>query len=72
MTKGEYLAALEAFQEGIGLGDPGMMQALSFNEIAAYEYLGDFAQAKALMEAYMKNYPDDWNAKREFDFLSTR
>ena len=72
MTKGEYLAALEAFQEGIGLGDAGMLQALSFNEIAAYEYLGDFAQAKALMEAYMKNYPDDWNAKREFDFLSTR
>lgn len=72
MTKGEYAAALEAFQAGIALGDIGVMQALSFNEITAYEYLGDFAQAKALMEIYMRNYPDDVNAKREYDFLSTR
>lgn len=72
MTKGEYSAALEAFQAGLMLEDSGMMQALSFNEIAAYEYLGEFGQAKVLMEAYMRNYPDDSNAKREYDFLSTR
>lgn len=72
MTKGEYAAALEAFQAGIRLGDSGMMQTLSFNEIVAYEYLGNFAQAKALMEIYTKNYPDDRNAKREYGFLSTR
>lgn len=72
MTKGEYAAALEAFQAGIGLGDSGMMQTLSFNEIAAYEYMGEFEKAKALMETYMRNYPDDRNAKREYDFLSTR
>lgn len=72
MTKGEYAAALEAFQAGIELGDVSMMQMLSFNEIAAYEYLGEFEQAKDLIEIYMRNYPDDRNAKREYDFLSTR
>ncbi len=72
MKKGEYTAALEAFQAGIRLGDAGMTQTLAFNEIAAYEYLGNFEQAKALMEIYMRNYPDDRNARREYDFLSTR
>lgn len=72
MTKGEYLAALEAFQAGLTLEDGSLTQTLSFNEIVAYEYLGEFTQARILMETYMKNYPDDQNAKREYDFLSTR
>ncbi len=49
-----------------------MMQTLSFNEIVAYEYLGDYRQASILMENYLKNYPDDAQAKREYEFLSTR
>lgn len=72
MTKGEYASALEAFQAGLSLEDGGLRQTLSFNEIVAREHLGDFEQARTLMAAYLKNYPDDQNAKREYDFLSTR
>ena len=72
MTRGEYRKALEAFQAGMQLKDTAMMQTLSFNEIVAYEYLGEFMQAHVLMENYMKNYPDDEQAKREYEFLSTR
>lgn len=72
MTKGEYDKALESFQAGLALEDGTLTQTLSFNEIAAYEYLGEFTQARVLMETYLKNYPDDQNAKREYDFLSTR
>ena len=72
MARGEYQKALEAFQTGKQLGDTGMLQTLSFNEIVAYEYLGNFEQAHQLMEAYHKNYPDDEGARREYDFLSTR
>lgn len=72
MTRGEYQSALNAFQAGMQLKDASMMQTLSFNEIVAYEHLGDFRQALVLMENYLKNYPDDNQAKREYQFLSTR
>lgn len=72
MTRGEYLSALEAFQAGMKLENSGLTQTLSFNEIVAYEHLGEFTQAYVLMENYLKNYPDDELARREYDFLSTR
>ena len=72
MTRKNYDKALEAFEAGLNLNDSAMQQSLSFNEVVAYEYLGDFRKAAVLMEAYLKNYPDDEKAKREYDFLSTR
>ena len=49
-----------------------MMQTLKFNEIVAYEYLNEFEQATILLDNYLKIYPDDEQAKREYGFLSTR
>ncbi len=72
MAKGEYRNALDAFQAGMQLQNVTMMQTLSFNEIVAYEYLGDYRQAGILMENYLKNYPDDAQARREYEFLSSR
>lgn len=72
MARGEYTKALEAFQAGMQLENSTMMQALSFNEIVAYEYLGEYERAYVLINNYLKNYPDDQQARREYDFLSTR
>lgn len=72
MAKGEYQKALEAFQTGKRMENATMLQTLSFNEIVAYEHLGEFKQAYELMGTYLKNYPDDEQAKREYEFLSTR
>ena len=72
MALNDYQAALEAFNGGIEIGDPAMDQSLRFNQIAAYEYLGDFNRAKTLMDDYLKDYPTDENAVRENRFLSTR
>lgn len=72
LQKGEYESALAAFQSGLALENKEMAQSLSYNEIVAYEYLGDYARAKLLMETYLQNYPDDEDAKREYTFLSTR
>lgn len=72
MKKGEYANALEAFQSGLKIEGNAMMQSLLFNEIAAYEYLGDFGQAKVLINKYLSMYPDDEKAVREAGFLSTR
>ena len=40
--------------------------------IIPYEYSGDFATAKSKMEEYMKDYTDDEDAAREYQFLETR
>lgn len=72
MTRGEYRKALDAFQAGMQLENTTMMQTLAFNEIVAYERLGEYAQAYILMGNYLNNYPDDQQARREYEFLSTR
>lgn len=69
---GEYALALEAFQAAMNIEDNGMMQTLKFNEIAAYEYMGEYKTAAALMNSYLRSYPADETAKREYDFLQTR
>lgn len=72
MARGDYQKALEAFQAGMQLEDNPILQTLSFNEITAYEYLGEYERAAALLNNYLNNYPDDTRARREYDFLSTR
>jgi len=72
LKQGEYQEALTAFQTAMNIEENGMMQTLAFNEIIAYEYLGEFKQASVLMENYIRTYPDDLEAQREYEFLKTR
>ena len=55
-----------------GALNSGMMQVLKMNEIVAYEKLGEYKQAAVLLGNYLKTYPDDETAKREYEFLKTR
>lgn len=69
----DYETALNAVKSGLELeGSPATLKALKANEIICYEHLGDFTKAKHLMEDYSKKYPEDTDAKREAEFLSTR
>lgn len=72
MARGDYRAALSAFQSGMQIEGNEVMQSLLFNEAVVYEYLHDYRQAAVLMQSYLKTYPDDQVALREYDFLSTR
>lgn len=72
MAKKDYRKALEAFQAGKQIEGNEIMQALSFNEIVAYEYLGEYEKAAVLLESYLQLYPDDEKARREKEFLLTR
>lgn len=72
LTIGDYEDALEAFQSGIAIEGNQLMQNLKFNEIVAYEYLGEFDKATLLMKEYLQLYPDDAEALREYEFLQTR
>lgn len=72
MLKKDYAGALNAFQTGMQIENNGMMQTLAFNEIMAYEYLGEYQKAAVLINNYLSTYPDDDMAAREQNFLSTR
>nr|MCR5526397.1 tetratricopeptide repeat protein [Lachnospiraceae bacterium] len=72
MTNKNYKKALEAFEQGLEVKNSENEQSLRYNQIVAYEYLSDFKKATVLMESYLKDYPNDENAKREYVFLSTR
>lgn len=72
IASGDYEAALMAFTNAKNIENNGIEQVISFNEIVAYEKMGDFARAKSLMNSYISSYPDDEAAKKENMFLSTR
>lgn len=72
MAQEKYEEALEAFEAGLATDSGEYLQELKFNMIAAYEYSGEFTQARTLMEEYLQAYPDDDKAKREYEFLQTR
>jgi len=49
-----------------------LTQEISYNLIAAYEQSGDYDSAKTHLKEYVKNYPNDEKAKKDYDFWSTR
>lgn len=72
ITIRDYNSALSSFENGLALQDVSMQQTLSFNQIVAYEYMGDFDTAYTMIQQYLQNYPDDEKAIREQQFLSSR
>lgn len=69
MEEGDYAKAISSFSEGLEAEEVTNEQELSSNLIAAYEYSGDFETAKAKMQEYLANYPEDTAAAREYLFL---
>ena len=72
MQAGDYTGALGNFQTAMNIENNGMMQVLKMNEIIAYERLGEYKNAAVLIDSYLKTYPDDEEAKREYTYLQTR
>lgn len=70
--EGNYDQALINIENGLANSTPETQKGLLYNEIVAYEYKLDFATAKSKMAAYLELYPDDAEALRENEFLSTR
>ena len=72
MDKENYDKAISYLEMALKIKDPENEQSLKQNLILAYEYSGDFASAKKEMESYLKDYPKDEKAQREYEFLQTR
>ena len=72
LQSGDAAGARDYFEKALALEDSSMTQVLKFNQIVAYEYLGEFDQANILIKDYLSIYPDDQEALREFEFLQSR
>ena len=72
INREKYDSALVYIETGLELDSQNARQQLRFNQIVCYEYLGDFEKACSLMEEYIKDYPADDIAAREYEFLKTR
>lgn len=72
LNDGNYEDALKYFELGLKVKNAENKQELMKNQIAAYEYMGDFESAKEKMKSYLKEYPNDESAVRENMFLKTR
>ncbi|MFV0466783.1 MAG: tetratricopeptide repeat protein [Lachnospiraceae bacterium] len=72
MNAADYQGAITDFNQALALDMVTNEQELRRNLIAAYEKAGDFVTAKAMMETYINDYPDDADAQREWMFLQSR
>lgn len=70
--EGNYESAMEKVQSGLAVSTEEEQQGLLYNEIVIYEYQQKFDLAKEKLEEYLIKYPDDAEALRENEFLSTR
>lgn len=69
---GRYEEAADAFGKGIALNDRMIDAQLRFNEVNAYEKLGQWQTAYEKMQEYVAKYPEDETAAKELAFLETR
>ena len=67
-----YDSALENIEKGLAENNLEEDRGLLYNEIVAYEGKRDFETAKKKMKVFLEKYPDDEDALRENEFLSTR
>lgn len=70
--EGSYKEALDVMQKGIALGESGVLKNLLQEEVACYEKLGDFVNAREKVQAYLESYPDDAVMQKEYEFLKSR
>lgn len=68
----DYEQAITYLKTALETDEPENEQSLRQSLIQAYENSGDFDSAKEQMESYVKDYPNDEDAQREYTFLQTR
>lgn len=69
-----YEEALNYYEKGTAMKDASgeVLREMQFNTIGLYEKLGDWEGAKAKVQEYISQYPEDEAALKEAEFLKTR
>ena len=70
--RGYYDNALVYIETGLELAADEDKQELLFNQAVCYEYKGDYQKAFELFSEYIIKYPNDGDARKELEFLSSR
>ena len=70
----EYEIALDYYAKALKMEDctEEMKQEILYNEIAAYQELGDWDTLKEKVASYVESYPDDDRMDKTAEFLETR
>ena len=70
----EYEIALDYYAKALKMEDctEEMKQEILYNEIAAYQELGDWDTVKEKVASYVESYPDDDRMDKTVEFLETR
>lgn len=72
MKRDDYKTALKYLEAAQDLPSATDIRSIKKSIIICYERTGDYANAQTLMSSYLKEYPDDEDAKRDYTFLKTR
>lgn len=72
MAKKDYDTAITYFKSALELDVVNNKQQVMKNLIIAYESSHNFEEARAVMNNYLKEFPEDEDAKKEATFLETR
>lgn len=72
IADGNYDSALEQIHAGLEAAETAEVGELLFNEAVVYERKMDFATAKQKFEEYLRLFPDDAAAEKEYQFLLNR
>lgn len=72
MKRDDYKTALKYLEAAEDLPDATDLRSIKKSIIICYERTGDYNNAALLMANYVKEYPDDEDAKRDYTFLKTR
>lgn len=68
----KYEESLGLIEDGIKVNDVDVNQMLKRSQIIVYEHLDRFEEAYKLIKEYVKEYPEDEEAKTEEIFLNSR
>lgn len=69
---GEYQKAYDSASQYASLEGTAAGRLSWFNKAVCAEYLGNYDEAYALFNEYLKVYPEDAEAQKELEFLKTR
>ncbi len=72
MEKEDYETAKQYLEAASSMKDVTDLQTIKKDIIICYENLSDYDKARKLMESYIKDYPNDEDAQKDYTFLKTR
>lgn len=72
ISQKEYKKALDYIEEGLLLAKDKEKRELLYNQAVCYEFMFEYKKAYELFSDYIEEYPNDAQARKELEFLSTR